>query len=51
VLAALGAAGWLATDGVAVVERPSRRPVVVPEGWRTGWERAFGDTLVYFCRR
>jgi 16S rRNA (guanine966-N2)-methyltransferase len=48
-LVALAAPGWLAPDVIVTVERPARHPVVVPTGWRTGWERAFGDTLLSFC--
>jgi 16S rRNA (guanine966-N2)-methyltransferase len=47
----LGRPGWLASDAIVSVERPARHPVVVPTGWRTGWERAFGDTLLSFCWR
>jgi 16S rRNA (guanine966-N2)-methyltransferase len=50
-LVALAAPGWLAPDAIVSVERPARHPVVVPTGWRTGWERAFGDTLLSFCWR
>jgi 16S rRNA (guanine966-N2)-methyltransferase len=50
-LTALAAPGWLAPDAIVSVERPARHPVVVPNGWRTGWERAFGDTLLTFCWR
>jgi 16S rRNA (guanine966-N2)-methyltransferase len=48
---ALSAPGWLTDDAIVVVERPEKHPVRVPEGWRTGWERGFGDTLVSFCWR
>ncbi len=50
-LVALDRPGWLAPDAIVSVERPARHPVVVPDGWRTGWERAFGDTLMSFCWR
>ena len=50
-LVALDAPGWLAPDAIVSVERPARHPVVVPSAWRTGWERAFGDTLMSFCWR
>jgi 16S rRNA (guanine966-N2)-methyltransferase len=50
-LDALGAPGWLAPDAIVAVERPARHPVAVPPGWRTGWEREFGDTLLSFCWR
>ena len=48
-LVALEAPGWLAPDAVVTVERPVRHTVVPPAGWRTGWERTFGDTLLSFC--
>jgi 16S rRNA (guanine966-N2)-methyltransferase len=47
----LGAPGWLAPDALVSVERPVRHPVVPPEDWTTGWQRAFGDTLLTFCSR
>ena len=47
-LSALEAPGWLAAGAIVAVERPVRHPVADPEGWRTGWERAFGDTLMSF---
>jgi 16S rRNA (guanine(966)-N(2))-methyltransferase RsmD len=50
-LVALTAPGWLTDDAIVVVERPEKHPVVRPKGWRTGWERGFGDTLVSFCWR
>ena len=37
-LEALDAPGWLAPDAIVSVERPARHPVVLPSGWRTGWE-------------
>jgi 16S rRNA (guanine966-N2)-methyltransferase len=51
VLAALDAPGWLAEDAIVTVERPARHAVALPPGWRTGWEREFGDTLASFCWR
>ncbi len=48
-LRALDEPEWLAPEAIVTVERPARHPVVVPDGWRTGWERAFGDTLLSFC--
>ncbi len=51
ILERLAAPGWLADDAIVVIERPVRRPVPGVEGWRTGWERHFGDTLTSFCWR
>ncbi len=51
VLAGLDVPGWLADDAIVSVERPARHAVVLPSGWRTGWEREFGDTLASFCWR
>ncbi len=48
-LVALEAPGWLTPDAVVTVERPVRHAVIPPPGWRTGWERTFGDTLLSFC--
>jgi 16S rRNA (guanine966-N2)-methyltransferase len=48
-LTALLAPGWLAPGALVSVERPVRHPVVAPADWSTGWERAFGDTLLTFC--
>jgi 16S rRNA (guanine966-N2)-methyltransferase len=48
-LVALDLPGWLADDAMVTIERPVRHPIVVPSGWQTGWERAFGDTLLSFC--
>ena len=47
-LAVLTAPGWLAPGAIVSVERPLRHPVVPPPGLSTGWERAFGDTLLSF---
>jgi 16S rRNA (guanine966-N2)-methyltransferase len=50
-LARIGASPWLAPDAILSIERPVRHSVRVPEGFRTGWERTFGDTLVTFYWR
>jgi 16S rRNA (guanine966-N2)-methyltransferase len=50
-LVALERPGWLTPDAVVTVERPARRPVRLPPGWSSGWERSFGDTLLSFCSR
>jgi 16S rRNA (guanine966-N2)-methyltransferase len=50
-LARLAASSWLAPAAIVSVERPARHPVPAPEGFRTGWERAFGDTLVAYYWR
>src|SRR5262249_41169231 len=47
----LGAPGWLAPAAIVCVERPVHHALVAPPGWRTGWERVFGDTLLSFCFR
>jgi 16S rRNA (guanine966-N2)-methyltransferase len=49
VVEALARPGWVAADGVVVVERPSGsegRRQGWPAGWAVGWERRYGDTLV-----
>jgi 16S rRNA (guanine966-N2)-methyltransferase len=50
-LAAVTAPGWCAPGAIVSLERPVRHSVAAPEGWRTGWERVFGDTLVAFYWR
>ena len=40
--------GWLAPGAMVSVERPAAAGVALPEGFRSGWERKFGDTLVVF---
>jgi 16S rRNA (guanine966-N2)-methyltransferase len=47
-LAVLATPGWLASGAIVTVERPHRNPVVAPEGFVSGWERTFGDTLLTF---
>ena len=49
VLRALDAPGWLTPEAIVTIERPARHPVAAPPGWHTGWERAFGDTVLSFC--
>ncbi len=48
VLDRLAGSGWLTDDVVVVVERAPRASTVTPSGLRVGWERRFGDTLVWF---
>jgi len=48
-LVALETPGWLTPDAIVTIERPVRHPIAVPHGWHTGWERAFGDTVLSFC--
>jgi 16S rRNA (guanine966-N2)-methyltransferase len=48
VLTRLGEPGWLSPGATISVERPVGTGVTLPEGFRTGWERTFGDTLVVF---
>jgi 16S rRNA (guanine966-N2)-methyltransferase len=50
-LLALSAPGWLAEGAIVSVERPRGHPVEPPPGWSSGWERAFGDTLLTFLVR
>jgi 16S rRNA G966 N2-methylase RsmD len=40
--------GWLAPGATVSVERPVGAGVALPEGFGSGWERRFGDTLVVF---
>ncbi len=51
VLAALPGSGWLALDGVAVVERASRDPDF---GWPAGWSglraRRYGEATLWYGR-
>jgi 16S rRNA (guanine966-N2)-methyltransferase len=47
VLERLAAPGWLAAEGVVVVEQASGAgPLPAPQGWEARWERVYGDTLV-----
>jgi 16S rRNA (guanine966-N2)-methyltransferase len=47
-LALLATPGWLAAAATVVIERPGREePPAPPEGWRVGWRRDYGDTLVF----
>jgi 16S rRNA (guanine966-N2)-methyltransferase len=49
VLARLGAAAWLAPEATLVLERAGAAPAPAwPVGWRSTWERRYGDTLVLF---
>jgi 16S rRNA (guanine966-N2)-methyltransferase len=48
VLAPLVRREWTAEDALVVVERPSGVAAPKVEGLRMAWERAFGDTLVFF---
>jgi 16S rRNA (guanine966-N2)-methyltransferase len=51
ILEALAAPGWCAADAIVSVERERRSPVDPPAGWRSDWERVFGDTLIAFYWR
>ena len=44
----LGAPGWLSPGATVSIERPVGSGVLLPKTFRTGWERTFGDTLVFF---
>jgi 16S rRNA (guanine966-N2)-methyltransferase len=49
VLARLVTGGWLAPGATVVVERAGTAAVpALPPGWRSTWERRYGDTLVLF---
>jgi 16S rRNA (guanine966-N2)-methyltransferase len=48
VLAPLGRREWSAIDALVVVERPVGAAPPHVDGLRMAWERAFGDTLVFF---
>jgi 16S rRNA (guanine966-N2)-methyltransferase len=48
VLAPLGGREWTSADALVVVERPAGVASPQVEGLRIAWERAFGDTLVFF---
>ena len=51
VLTLLGGAGWLTADATVVVERPGEAGTpTLPPGWRSTWERCYGDTLVLFAQ-
>ena len=51
VLAALAAPGWTAPGATVVVERAGSSTVPpLPAGWRSTWERSYGDTLVWFAQ-
>jgi 16S rRNA (guanine966-N2)-methyltransferase len=45
-LAALAGPGWLERDATVVVECRARSRPVLPDAWRVGREREYGDTLV-----
>ena len=52
VVTALGEPGWLTSGARVVVEGPARgRTVTTPGGWEVGWERRYGDTLVFVLRK
>ena len=44
--------GWLADDGLVVVERSSRSaPLQWPDDLAEGWTKAYGETVVHFRYR
>jgi 16S rRNA (guanine966-N2)-methyltransferase len=50
-LAALVAGGWLAVDGLLVVERSRRTPELTwPAGIGEHWRRDYGETVLHFAR-
>jgi 16S rRNA (guanine966-N2)-methyltransferase len=51
VLAALVEQGWVAADGLLVVERSRRSPDLTwPAGFDDGWSRRYGETVLFFGR-
>jgi 16S rRNA (guanine966-N2)-methyltransferase len=50
-LAALAAAGWLASGALVVVELAARRPVAAPSGFAPLEERRYGAARLVFLRR
>ena len=48
-LHALGSPGWLSPGATLAIERPVGAGITAETGFRTGWERSFGDTLVVFA--
>lgn len=52
VIAAIAAGGWLAPDGVFVLERSTRSPAPQwPEGWAAVASPAYGETTLHFAQR
>jgi 16S rRNA (guanine966-N2)-methyltransferase len=52
VLVQLVERGWLADDGLLVLERSSRdEAVVVPKAMTQRWQRRYGETVVYFAMK
>ncbi|WP_311197932.1 hypothetical protein [Ornithinimicrobium sp. INDO-MA30-4] len=51
-IAAIAAGGWLAPDGVFVLERSTRSPAPQwPEGWAAVASPAYGETTLHFAQR
>lgn len=51
IVTTLLARGWLAGDGLLVVERSTRGPRVEwPAGMEESWSRRYGETVVHYCR-
>jgi 16S rRNA (guanine966-N2)-methyltransferase len=48
VSAPLGQREWTGEDAIVVVERPTGAAAPRVDGLQVAWERAFGDTLVFF---
>jgi 16S rRNA (guanine966-N2)-methyltransferase len=52
VIAGLLEHGWVAPDGLVVVERSRRGPGLTwPPGLDGGWSKRYGETVLYFGRR
>lgn len=44
--------GWLAPDGLAIIERSRRTPTVTwPAGFTEHWERSYGETVLHYGAR
>jgi 16S rRNA (guanine966-N2)-methyltransferase len=52
VLEALARPGWAAAEATVVVERAGGASLPpLPSGWRSTWERRYGDTLLFFAMK
>ena len=52
VLLRLAEGGWAAAGATLVIERAAAAPIPeLPPGWRSTWERCYGDTLMLFAQQ